>query len=67
MATIDMCINYHKPIFENDRLEVIVCLKSLGKTIASLTGEGFDKEKNLIATASTNIMLLNSHKKKIIK
>ncbi len=59
MATIDMSINYHKPIFENDKLEVTVNLKSLGRTIVNLVGEAYDKEKNLIATATTNMILLD--------
>jgi len=59
MATIDMAINYHKPIFENDKLEVVVSLKSLGRTIVNMVGEAYDKEKNLIATATTNMILLD--------
>jgi acyl-CoA thioesterase FadM len=64
MATIDMAVNYHKPIFEHDRLEVVVQIKSLGKTIINLVGEAFDKEQNLIATAITNIILLDRKKAK---
>jgi uncharacterized protein (TIGR00369 family) len=64
MATIDLSVNYHKPIFENDKLIVAVNIKSLGKTIIHLTGEAYNNEKNLIATATTNIMILDRHKAK---
>lgn len=60
MATIDMKITYHKPIYENDRLVVTVHLKSLGKTIIHLVGEAFDSLGNLIASATTNFTLLDN-------
>jgi Uncharacterized protein, possibly involved in aromatic compounds catabolism len=60
MATIDMNITFHKPIYENDRLSITVHIKSLGKTIIHLTGEAFDSLGNLIASANTNITLLNN-------
>lgn len=62
MATIDMDVNYHKPIYENDELTVKVEIKSLGKSIVHLLGEAYDGQKNLVATATTNIYLLNSQK-----
>ncbi|HWP97859.1 MAG TPA: PaaI family thioesterase [Syntrophomonadaceae bacterium] len=68
IATVDLCVSYHCPIFENDVMMVRVNMKSLGKTIAYLTGEAFDSRGRLIASATTNIMLLekeNFHKKTI--
>ncbi len=62
MATIDMDINYHKPIYENDELSVKVEIKSLGKSIVHLLGEAYDSQKNLVATATTNIYLFNNQK-----
>ncbi len=59
MATIDMNVTYHKPIYENDRLIVTVFLRSLGKTIIHLVGEAYDSKNNLIASATTNITLLD--------
>ena len=58
MATIDLSVNYHKPIFENDQLTITAYLKSPGKTIIHLIGEAFNSKKELIATATTNILLL---------
>ncbi|MDD2619515.1 MAG: PaaI family thioesterase [Syntrophomonadaceae bacterium] len=58
MATIDLSVSYHKPIFENDILRTTAILQSKGKTIVSLRGEAFDRNNNLIATSTTNIILL---------
>lgn len=62
MASVDLCVNYHRPIFENDVMKVKVNLKSMGKTIAHLTGEAYDTRGRLIASATTNIMLLEKDK-----
>ncbi|MEA4923996.1 MAG: PaaI family thioesterase [Syntrophomonadaceae bacterium] len=63
MVTIDLNITYHKPIYENDRLIVTVYIKSLGKTIIHLVGEAFDSQGNLIASATTNLTLLDNNGK----
>lgn len=55
MATIDLDANYHKPIFEGDKLEVTVSMKSLGKSIIHMVGEARNREQDLIASATTNI------------
>ena len=59
MATIDMNVTYHKPIFENDQLIVTVYIRSLGKTIIHLVGEAYDSAGSLIASGTTNITLLD--------
>jgi len=59
MASIDLNVNYQRPIFENDRLRCTAYLKSMGKTLAHIYAEAFDGQDRLIATATTNIMLLN--------
>lgn len=59
MATVDLDVNYHKPIFEKDQLVVTVSLKSLGKTIIHMVGEARNRENELIASATTNIYLLD--------
>ena len=59
MATVDLDCNYHKPIFENDKLEVTVSVKSKGKTIVHMIGEARNREKELIASATTNIYLFD--------
>jgi uncharacterized protein (TIGR00369 family) len=63
MATIDLNVNYHKPIFESDKLEVTASLKSLGKTIIHMAGEARNRENELIASATTNIYLLDKKSK----
>ena len=62
MASIDLYVNYHRPIFENDKLTVTAYLKSKGKTIIHLVGEAYNMENKLIATSNTNIMLLDKNK-----
>lgn len=57
MATIDLHINYHRPIFVNDQLSVTVYLKAKGNNIAAMYAEGFNKDGKLIATATTNMMI----------
>jgi len=59
MASIDMHLNYHRPIFENDRLTITAYLKAKGSTIASLYAEGFNEEGKLVATATTNMIILD--------
>jgi acyl-coenzyme A thioesterase PaaI-like protein len=59
MASVDMHVNYQRPIFENDRLTVTVFLKAKGRTMVHASGEACDQSGCLIATAATNIMLLD--------
>ncbi len=58
MATIDLSVNYIKPIFVGDELYITTYIKSKGNTICSLYGEAKNKEGKLIATSTTNIMLI---------
>lgn len=60
MASIDMYINYHRPIFIGDYLYIKVMLKSKGRTVVHMLGESYDGKQRLVATATTNIMLLGS-------
>jgi len=60
MATIDLHTRYHCPIFEGDELTVTACMVSLGKTIISMRGEAVNKEGRLIATAGTDVMIMDS-------
>ncbi|HKL09814.1 MAG TPA: PaaI family thioesterase [Clostridia bacterium] len=60
MATIDINNRYHYPIFEGDELTVTVRMVSLGKTIVSMRGEAVNSEGRLIATAGTDVMIMDS-------
>lgn len=62
MASIDMYINYHRPIFVGDYLYTKAIIKSKGSTVVHMLGESYDGKERLIATATTNIMLLGSQK-----
>ena len=59
MASVDLHVNYQRPIFENDLLTVTVFLKTKGRTVAHASGEAYDQSGCLIATATRNIMLLD--------
>lgn len=58
IATVDLNVSYHKPIYINDKLIITAYIKSQGKTLIHLTGEAHDKENNLIATATSNFYIL---------
>jgi uncharacterized protein (TIGR00369 family) len=62
MASIDLELNYHRPIMVGDKLIIKVYIKSLGKTIVHLTGDAYDSQQNLVSSATTNIYLLNNKK-----
>lgn len=57
MATIDLNVSYHKPIYLDDKLIITAYIKSQGKTLIHLTGEAYDSSKNLIATANSNYFI----------
>jgi len=59
ITSLDLNLNYHRPIFADDTLLVKVYLKSKGKKIISLWGESFDSSDRLIATATSKIIILN--------
>lgn len=59
MATIDLQTHFHAPIFEGDTLTMTAHVNSLGKSIVSLRGEAYDKNGRLIATATTDLFLLD--------
>lgn len=62
MASVDISVNYHRPIFEKDTLTVTAYLKSRGRNIIHLTGEAYDTENRLIASATTNLILLEKER-----
>lgn len=63
MASIDLHVNYRRPIFVGDVLIIHAYVKSIGQTLAYFYGEAFDKSQNrLIATAGTNLILMGQEK-----
>ncbi len=58
MASLDLNIKYHRPIFENDVLTVKVRLKSQGNAIIHLDGDAYDEAKRLIASGTTSIYMM---------
>ncbi len=63
MASIDLHVNYQRPIFVGDVLVVRAYIKSTGQTLAHLYAEGFDKSQGrLIATAASNLVFMGQDK-----
>lgn len=63
IATIDISTTYQRPIFMGDELIITVWMKSMGKTIVHMWGEGRNKEGKLVATSTTNLILLDNKNK----
>ncbi|MEN6350911.1 MAG: PaaI family thioesterase [Syntrophomonas sp.] len=57
MASLDLCINYHCPIYENDVLTVTTHIKSRGKRIIHQVGDAYDSKRQLIASGTSSIYL----------
>ncbi|WP_052085860.1 PaaI family thioesterase [Clostridium sp. HMP27] len=62
-ATIDISTSYQRPIFMGDELIITVDIKSMGNTIVHMTGDARNREGKLVATSTTNIMLLKDDTK----
>ncbi len=58
MASIDINTSFHYPIYKDDELIVTTRMISMGNTIVSMRGEAVDKSGKLIATATTNMLVL---------
>lgn len=58
IVTIDISTTFHRPIFRDDTLKVVVRIQNKGKTTINMIGEAFNKEGRLIATAVSNYMIL---------
>ncbi|KOA19017.1 thioesterase superfamily protein [Clostridium homopropionicum DSM 5847] len=63
IATIDISTTYQRPITMGDELIVNVGIKSMGKTIVHMCGEAYNKEGKLVATSTTNFILLKNKNK----
>lgn len=59
IVTIDISTTFHRPIFVDDILRIKARIQSKGKTTIHLIGEAFNSDNKLIATATTNYMILN--------
>lgn len=59
LATIDLSTAFHRPVYLGDKLIITAHLRFQGNTIIHLYGEAQNLEKKLVASSSTNLMLLN--------
>ncbi|MGI5912248.1 MAG: PaaI family thioesterase [Syntrophomonadaceae bacterium] len=67
MATIDLNLSFQNPIFVGDTLLVKAYIKKFGKTIVHMVGEAFDSKNKIIATSTTNVMIMDERAKVYIK
>lgn len=58
-AAIDINTTYHRPILAGDVLNVTVTLTSKGRTTIHMKGEARDRQNKLIASATTNYIILD--------
>ena len=58
VVTIDMAVNYHKPVHENDILTITAKFKNSGKRLTHMIGEAVNQKGQLIASATTNLIVV---------
>ncbi len=59
-TTVDISTHYHRSISAGDELIVTAVIKSKGRTKIHMLGEAYNKQNQLIATASTNYLRLEA-------
>lgn len=63
IASIDIHMNFQRPIFVGEVLVVHAYVKSIGQTVANFYGEGVDRSQGrLIATAVSNLIIIGQEK-----
>ncbi len=67
VTTVELGVHFHKPIFENDKIEVTAKATHIGRTLAGYTGEirVLNRNMELSATASSTFMILKEKKTNI--
>lgn len=63
VATIDISTTFLRPIFLDEALIITAFIKSKGKTLVHMCGEAKNREGKLIATSTTNLILLDNKNK----
>lgn len=60
VSTVTIAVTFLKPILLHDKLHITVKATSKGRTLVSLTGEGYLERDNILAATSTaTFMILN--------
>lgn len=57
-AAVDMGLSFHRPIFSGDELVIAAQVQSRGKTIVNMVAQAYNRDNKLVASASTNYILL---------
>lgn len=63
-TTVDISTSYHRPIFAGDELIITATVKSQGRTKIHMMAEAYNREKKLIATATTNYIHIDRPNRK---
>ncbi len=58
-TALNINTSYHRPIFPGDELIITATVKSKGRTMVHILAEAYNREKQLIATANTQYLILN--------
>lgn len=58
-TTLDIITSYHRPIRSGDELIITATVKTQGKTKIHMMAEAYNREKKLIATATTDYIHVN--------
>jgi len=62
-TTIDINTSYHRPIMEGDTLTITATVTSKGRTKIHMVGEAYNNQNKLIASATTNYIILDQIRK----
>ncbi|MDD2372497.1 MAG: PaaI family thioesterase [Syntrophomonadaceae bacterium] len=58
-TALNINTSYHRPIFPGDELIITATVQSKGRTMIHILAEAYNREKQLIATANTQYLILN--------
>lgn len=58
IVTIDISTTFHRPIYPGDTMKMICEVQSQGRKTIYLTGKAYNNEDKLVASATTNYMIL---------
>lgn len=56
LASADLAVYYHRPALAGEELTITAYLKHKGKNIVFLSGEAYNSDGKLVATATTNLV-----------
>lgn len=61
LATADLAVYYHRPAMAGENLTITAFIKHKGQNMVFITGEAYNSEGKLVATATTNLVAFESN------